>query len=125
MTACRHTSIISGRLTWSLARECYREYACHVCRRCGAWLSLGEANDTKDAVVERRAAALADAMSRVNMVSALQGPEYVGWSKHQSNGVPELLGEWAGWLAREVWVNAYIDAYAEDGTPRRKHKETT
>lgn len=79
------------------------------CLDCGAWLSLGPANDEPAEVqVEIRAATLADVMEREKLSSYfLQGNEFDGWSAHR-HGTDFYSGEpiqnrrhWdAGYLAR-------------------------
>lgn len=69
------------------------------CLDCGAWLSLGPANDTPEVLVEVRAATIAAHGDYAVIV--MSQCEWFGWSGY-SGGMAPYHHELAGYLARAI-----------------------
>ena len=75
-----------------------------ICCRCGAWLSLGPANDTPEALVELRAAELSDIAT-----SHATSTEAHGWSLKDGEPSDEFL---AGYLGRVIYEHNHQGPHA-------------
>ena len=110
MRRCLHTSLTRGILTTRYEAGTYHYRECEVkrCKACGAWLGLGPANDTPDALVELRAAEIAaDEMGRMmtgpidhevlGYILACQAERGFAFDRKCING-----SQRAGYLARQI-----------------------
>ena len=109
MSWCRHRSA-PYRYT---NRTVYGTVERLVCD-CGETLSLGPAHDTPAALMELRAAELAQAVrDERTQPGAPTGvfwtmEENAGWIAHK-HGRTSLFGCEAGWLARDIWTDEEDD----------------
>lgn len=115
---CKHVRRQTrGRNAWMHQLDCYKEFPVCICLDCGAWLSLGPANDEPEAVrVEIRAAELTtlDRCSLEQWPCGMTDQEPHGWigHKHDDTPIEPRASYWAGYLAREIATHEN-----EDGEP--------
>lgn len=79
MPNCKHARAhLRGVVTFNYMQSCHRESAIDRCNDCGAYLSLGPANDTPEVLVEIRAAEIV-ALARRGGARRLPIVEHFGW----------------------------------------------
>ena len=113
MAKCKHKHVREdywNGVLWIPLRNFFRHRPAKsriVCRTCGHWLPLAPADDTPEAMIELRAAELADDWDTSPVqdpVCLFRGREWQGWIAHGHPFIGEDVTDEqaAGYLARAI-----------------------